>query len=133
MVASLLVALGFSVSITPASRDNGIDLVASYNSTDPFGAERKESWLVVAKLYNKQRVSVTTLRQMIGNLVMARGQHKGLMVTTGQLTSVASEFLNELSFSSRADLRVIDGSELTQLLLQHPEVVRGYFPVDAGK
>lgn len=126
LVSELLQVLGFSIQEEPPTRDSGVDFFASFSSRDPFGAKRREVWLVEVKLYRDQRVSVSALRQMLGYIVMSRGG-KGLVVTNGQLTSVAREFLRETAENAGHDLRVIDGTELTNLLMQHPQIVERYF------
>lgn len=127
MVDDLLVSLGFSVQRALVSQESGYDFVASYRFRDPFGAEQTEMWLVAAKLYRDGRVSVHALQQLLGVLVMAGGSKKGLVVTNGRLTSVARTFLAQSVDRSRNELRIIDGSELTNLLIQLPEVTRKYF------
>ena len=126
MVGDLLVNLGFSVQGTPLTRDSGFDFVASYRSRDPFGAEQTDTWLVEVKLYRDERVSSHALQRLLGVLVMTGGNRKGLIVTNGRLTSIARRFLAESIERSRHELRVIDGTELTNLLIQHPEVIRTY-------
>lgn len=127
MIGNLLANLGFAVQQTPPTRDSGFDFVASYRSRDPFGAEQTDTWLVEVKLYRDERVSIATLQQFLGVLVMRGGTKKGLIVTNGRLTSVARTFLEESIERSRHELRIIDGTELTNLLIQHPEIVRRYF------
>lgn len=132
MVADLLAKLGFSVQRTPITRDSGFDFVATYRSRDPFGAEQTDTWLVEVKLYRDQRVSVSALRQMLGFLMMSGGSKKGLIITNSRLTSVARSFLSESTEKSGRELRVIDGTELTNLLIQHPDLIRTYFPSAGG-
>ena len=128
LVADLLGELGFAVQRTSATRDSGFDFVASHRFRDPFGAEKTETWFVEVKLYREQRVSVSTLRQVLGFLMTSRGVKKGLVVTNSRLTSIARDFLSQSAETSAHELRVIDGTELTTLLIQHPELVRRYFP-----
>jgi restriction endonuclease Mrr len=127
LVGDLLVELGFSVQPTPVTRDSGFDFIASHRSRDPFGAEKTDTWLVEVKFYREQRVSVSALRQMLGYLITSSGPSKGLVVTNSRMTSVAREFLSEISRKSGHELRVIDGTELTNLLIQHPKLVERYF------
>ena len=132
LVSDLLVELGFTVEIQRTLNDDGFDFVASVNSPDPFGGERRETWLVDVKLYRNQRVSLQSLRQMVGYLVTATGSHKGLVVTNSQLTSVARSFLDDITEKSGRELRVIDGTELRALLMRHPKVVRKHFGKDSS-
>jgi hypothetical protein len=131
MVGDLLASLGFSVQRTSLTRDSGYDFVASYRSRDPFGAEQTDTWLVEVKLYRDARVSIHALQHLMGVLVMTGGNKKGLVVTNGRLTSVARTFLAQSVDRAGHELRVIDGTELTNLLIQNPEVTQKYFP--AGK
>lgn len=127
LVGDLLAAQGFEVQPQRSSADRRFDFVATIRSQDPFGAYRVDTWLVEAKLYREQRVAVSTLRQLFGYLVMTSGPSKAVVFTSGQLTSVAREFLTESQSRTGRELRVIDGTELTALLLQHPELVDRYF------
>jgi hypothetical protein len=127
LVADLLSDLGFSVQRTRPTHDSGFDFIASYRSRDPFGAEKTETWLVESRLYREQRVSVSALRQMVGFLVTSRTAGKGLVVTNGRMTSVAREFLAEITLKSGQELRVIDGTELMALVIQRPSLVQQYF------
>jgi hypothetical protein len=52
---------------------------------------------------------------------------KGLLVTNGQLTSAARDWLASAEAQSRIEIRVIEGTELKRLLLQHKELVNKYF------
>lgn len=127
LVGDLLTQRGFSVQTGSLARDSGYDFLASYPSRDPFGAEQTETWLVEVKLYRDARVSIPALQQLLGALAMSGGSKKGLVVTNGRLTSIARSFLAQSFDRSRHELRVIDGTELTNLLIQHPEVTRKYF------
>lgn len=127
LVGDLLLELGFSIKKTPLTRDSGFDFIASFPSRDPFGAKRQETWFVEVKFYRDQRVSVSALRQMLGYLMTSPQVDKGLVVTNSLLTSVARDFLYETSVRSGLELRVIDGTELTNLLCQYPRLVERYF------
>lgn len=127
LISDLLNTLGFSVTRQPVSRDSGFDFRASLTTRDPFGAQKKEAWLVEVKLYRNQRVGIASLRQMVEYMGSLSEAYKGLVVTNGQLTSVAQDFLTELTSKSQQEFRVIDGVELTNLLVQHPSLVEHYF------
>jgi TIR domain/Restriction endonuclease len=131
LVADLLQSLGFSIEPQALSSDSGFDFKAGFSTRDPFGAHHEDVWLVEVKHYKNQRVSVDAVRQMIGYMTMLPGAKKGLVVTSGQLTSVAQEVLAELTTHLRTELRVIEGTELKRLLLEHPELVKRYFGQEA--
>lgn len=127
LVADLLVELGFKLEKAQLSRDSGFDFAADLVVEDPFGAMKRELWLVEVKRYKSERVNLQSLRQMFGYMVTIPGVHKGLVVINSQLTSVATDYLSEMSETSGRELRVIDGAELRGLLLRHPGVVSRYF------
>jgi hypothetical protein len=127
LVADLLLDVGFTVERTRGGTESGIDIVATVKTRDPFGALRHESWVVEAKFYRDQRVSITTLRAMLGYLMTSGRSNKGLVVTNGQLTSVARSYLHDATGRSGYDLRVIDGTELVQLVSARPALVDKYF------
>ena len=131
LVADLLRAQGFKVERSPAAE--GADLRATRQVSDPFGGIETETWLVECKLYQRQRqrqrqrASVDAIRQAVGLLATAPAGVRGLLVTTAQLTSVASEYLADVERSARVRLRVLDGADLMTLLRAHPEVAGRHF------
>lgn len=127
LVASLLVELGFSVRRPPRHQDSGFDFIASYPSNDPFRTEKTETWLVATKFYVKERINLHVVSAMLVRLAMTTGHKKGLFVTNSRLTSVARMEIAKFLEKSGTDLRVIDRTELTSLLLRHPNLARRYF------
>ncbi|MFG2058977.1 TIR domain-containing protein [Micromonospora sp. NPDC048930] len=122
LVADLLRAAGFRLSEARHRPEPGVDLRATYERTDPFGSPETEAWLVQAKLYSHQRVSVDAIRQLAGSLAMAPAGTRGLLITNAQLTSVALDYVAELERSPHVRLRVLDGVELKRLLRRFPQV-----------
>lgn len=148
LVADLLITLGFSIKQKEShSFGQTFDFLASIKSKDSFYVQKKkgslkdsffepkdEYWLIEVKLYKKERVSIDVLKQMISYLLAKTDQpYKGLVVTNGQLTSVAREFLKNTTAKTKRELRVIDGAELRALLLQFPNITKRYFPKDVMK
>lgn len=132
MVGDLLSILGFSVQQPLNSKDSGVDFIAKYRFYDPFGAERITTWFVESKLYQAERVSVSSLQHMLNYLFTESGNYKGLIVTNGRLTSVARSFLSESTLNVGHELRIIDGTELTNLLIQHFDIINKYFPENSN-
>lgn len=128
MVADLLASVGFHLDEASPKRDTGIDILATYPRTDPFGAPETETWLVETKFYSRERVSTETIRELAGMLAPAPGDTRGLLVTNGHLTSMALDVLAGLSQRSGLRLQVLDGADLTRLLRQHPAVIERHFP-----
>jgi hypothetical protein len=57
---------------------------------------------------------------------MASDVTMGLIVTNGNITSEARRVLQESKSGNK--LRVIEGAELTNLIVQHPALVERHFP-----
>jgi hypothetical protein len=126
-VADLLRAVGFRLDDVRYKPDTGVGLRATYEHVDPFGWPETEVWLVEAKLYSHERVSVDTIRKLAGALAVTSGATRGLLVTNAQLTSVAVEYMAMLERSPHVRLRVVDGVELRRLLRQFPAVAAHHF------
>jgi hypothetical protein len=126
LIADLLKQLGFVVTDLSGQRDLGFDLRAEYKTRDPFGAEENQTWLVQVKLYKNSRVSVQTIHQTLGVLTAEREVTMGLIVTNGNMTSEARRVLQSYSVGNR--LRIIEGTELTSLIVQYPSLVERHFP-----
>ncbi|MEZ5941952.1 MAG: TIR domain-containing protein [Planctomycetaceae bacterium] len=132
LVSDLLADLGFQdIRREVGPQDKGYDLEASYPATDPFGSTTTETWLVELKLYREDRVNLRSIQHLAMRVTAYPSTHKGLLVTNGILTSVARDYLAEATDKARIDLRVIDGTELRQLLSKRPAIVRRYFVGDA--
>lgn len=128
LVADLLTALGFSVDRQHGTTEREFDLSASLATRDAFGIPTREEWVVEVKAYGRGRVGVDTLYNVVERLAALPGPHKGLVVTNGQLTSVAREALVDLVARSHVEVRVMDGAELAQLLQRYPRIAERYFP-----
>lgn len=127
LVADLLTAAGFAVISEPQHDWPGIDLTARLERTDPLGTKESELWLVECKLYSRERVSIQSIRRLVGLLAGSPSGTRGLLVTSAQLTSVGQQYLAELEESARVRIRVLDGVRLVRLLRTHPAVVSAYF------
>jgi len=128
LVVDLLTKLGFEC-VEREWRVAGaqVDLKANYSRLDPFGVEVTETWLVEVKFYREARADLRSIRQLVGYLSRLPYRSKGLLVTNGQLTSAAQDWLKSAEADSRIEIRVIDGTELKRLLLQHTDLVNKYF------
>ena len=117
LAAELLTRLGYHPVRTegPAVSDQGYDLAVR-------GSQDGEEILVQVKAYRRSgRVSVSDIRNLAG-VALERGAH-GLLVTTGQLTSVARQFLGRCN-DAGAQLQVLDGPALRQVLVVNPDIAR---------
>ena len=115
----LVVSNYFVVEASKVGKDDGIDFIITRD--DVLGAVQ---WFVTVKAYREERVSLAAVRKMVAQLEGAPLGTKGLLVTNGHLTSVSREFLSQVE----KEVRVIDGSEFKNMLLQQPKLVARYFP-----
>lgn len=131
LVADLLKSIGFRIE-KQALSDFGYDFTAIFQTTDPFGKLHREIWAVESKLYKKGRISISLLHEIAGVFTLSTRIQKCLVVTTGSLTSVAREALNEINLRTHGAIRVIDEDELTALLRQRSSLVSKYFEINAA-
>jgi restriction system protein len=89
LVGQLLESEGWSVDVTRASRDGGIDVVALKN--DAILGPIRSLWQ--AKKYGpKRHVRLSDVRELAGIIDFDRAT-KGVVVTTGRLTSGALDWI----------------------------------------
>lgn len=128
LIVDLLARLGFRGFVRePGTAELGVDIEAEYPTLDPFGVEVTETWLVEVKFYRQSRADLTSLRQLVDYMQGLSMRSRGLLVTNGQLTSAARDWLASAEAQYRMEIRVIDGTELKRLLLQHKDLVDRYF------
>ena len=107
-VAHLLEAMGYRTRVSPEGPDGGIDIIAH---KDELGFEPP----II-------KVQVKSSEGSIGDPIVSALYGKvgtdeyGLLVTLGTFTPTALNFAR-----SRTNLRLIDGNELVELVLQHYE------------
>lgn len=107
-VASLYLTLGYKVYVTPASGDQGIDLVVVKN---------KEQIAVQCKRY-KRLVPVGQVRDFYGSFV---GTYtRGIFVTSSAFSRATQNWTAE-----RQGLELVDGQQLAKLFVEHdPTITR---------
>lgn len=134
LVVDLFKSSGFSeVQLEVPVRDRCVDIVAKYTAKDPLGGAREEVWLIEVKFYRKERADLQALHQLVGYLVTLPEQYRGVLVTNSYLTSAARAWLEEARKLGRHDIRIVDGTEMRRLLLNHPDIVNKYFPRGTAK
>ncbi|HEY9621175.1 MAG TPA: TIR domain-containing protein [Crinalium sp.] len=128
LVVDLLQKLGF-INLQSEARqtDSGIDAIVEFRQKDPFGAETREVYAVEAKLYRNSRADLRTLMQLAGYAKNDPKINKALLITNGNLTSVALDWVNEAPKATGIPIRVVDGTELKRLLLHNTDLVSKYF------
>ena len=120
LIVTLLLSMGYGGSREDAGRaigksgDNGIDGVIDQ---DPLGLERV---YVQAKRYDSDLgVGESAIREFAGSLGAAKA-NKGVFVTTSYFTKSAKDFAERHPHK----IVLIDGSQLTSLMLRHNVGVR---------
>lgn len=128
LVADLCTAIGFE-KVEKESRvsDYIFDLTAYNKGIDPFGKPRQEYWFIECKFYRQERADLVALRQLVSEASSLPRNSKCLLVTNGQLTSAARNWLSHVNASTEVDLQIIEGPELKRLLLCHNHLVGKYF------
>jgi hypothetical protein len=107
VIAELLAGFGWEVSVTPATRDGGYDILGV--ATDASGL--KTSWVVECKRYAADnKVGVQIARQIAG-VKGHIGVPNAVIVTTSSFTADVHEFS-----SARHDLSLVDFGAITKWL-----------------
>ena len=128
LIVDLLNKLGFKdIEREWTRNDPGVDFRADYSRLDPLGVKVTETWLIEVKFYRQARADFRSIRHLVDYLSRLPIRSKGLLITNGQLTSAAREWLKSAEAKNRIEIRVIDGTELKRLLLQHRDLVNKYF------
>ena len=119
LIVELLVAMGYGGSYKDAARqlgrtgDGGVDGVVN---EDPLGLDRV---YVQAKRYSGNSVGRPDVQAFLGSLV-GLGASKGVFVTTSTFSTQARDFARHLP----QRVILIDGEQLTQLMVEHGVGVR---------
>jgi len=105
-VLKLLKAMGFEGTVTSATRDGGIDIVA-YSSQPLI----QGTYIVQCKDWSNP-VGEPVLRDLYGTM-MSKGANKGILVTSGNFTEDA------IRFATGKPLELIDGAGFARLCKQY--------------
>ena len=130
LVEDLLIRLGFTNINGPArppGQHSPFDFVATYERLDPFGAPRAETWVIETKLYKVERVDLRTLHQITKYLHIQSAPNYSALITNGQLTSAAREWLQSSERERPIPLTIVEGTDLKRLLLNYRDLIDKYF------
>lgn len=105
-VANLLGTMGYRTRVSPEGPDGGVDIIAH---KDELGVE--PPIIKVQVKSGEGTVSDPVVSALYGKVA---SEEYGLLVTLGTFTSPAKNFAR-----SKSNLRLIDGDELVNLVLQH--------------
>ncbi|MFD4339644.1 restriction endonuclease [Streptomyces anulatus] len=107
MVAALYKSLGYTVILTPASKDGGRDVIAKREAPGI-----SDHVLVECKSYSNP-VGVKRVRELLG-VVSHEKSNRGVLVTTSRFTRDA-----RILAEQNPRLEIIDGGELISLFCKH--------------
>jgi len=103
VAAEIFASAGYSVQLTPATRDGGYDLMVI--NRDPLGIERTS--IVECKKYNvENKVGVNLIRALYGVKTFL-GVSDGILLTTSTFSQDSKRFVE-----SKYDIKLIDRTEL---------------------
>jgi hypothetical protein len=115
--------------VSPAARA-GHDFIATYH--DAYDFADSVTYVVEAKFAKRDRPSVRSVQQLAEIVTSTAGSKRGMLVTSGYLTSVAMHSIDDINRNVNR-LRVIDGPQLKSLLLLHPDLITKYFRISEGR
>ena len=112
LVIGLLERMGYGDG-RPVGRsgDQGIDGIINQ---DPLGLEKV---YIQAKRWDTGQVGEPEIRNFSGSLI-AQGANRGVFITTATFSSTAQQSAKNISMGNQF-VRLIDGRELAQLMIQH--------------
>ncbi len=113
-VAHLLEAMGYRARVTVTSGDGGVDIIAH---KDALGFE--PPIIKVQVKSSEGQIGEPDVKQLKGNL---SGGEKGLFVTLGSFSNKAVLFARTVP-----DIRLIDGTDLVKLILEHYDQFSGTY------
>ncbi len=107
--------------------DMGFDILAKTKTRNPFGGMSFISWAIEIKYNKNSRADISSLKQLSYYLEDRSIDVNGVLITNGQLTSTAREWLEFNEKEKRTSITVVDGVKLKQLILKHPSIVDDFF------
>ncbi|MBN2881808.1 restriction endonuclease [Candidatus Woesearchaeota archaeon] len=108
LIAALFENMGYEVSVTKSSYDNGVDVCA--NKTN---LSQKEKVVVQCKRYSKKTIGVADIRELLG-VISDKKVTKGILITTTKFSSEAKKFER-----NNPSIELIDCDNLMILLNTH--------------
>lgn len=128
LIFRLLKRLKFrNISTISSKIDYGYDFEAVSKHKDPFGNYVELKWIISVKFYKQSRADITSLRQISQIIDSSPSEYNGVIITNGQLTSSAKDWLNNNNIKSKINITIIDGIKLKQLILRYPDLVNEFF------
>ncbi len=104
-----------------------VDFKAEYRYKDPFGNVVTKTWIIETKHYKNKRIDSSAVFQIISILSIFPSNTKGVLITTGHVSSIITDFLNNLEKRIRDNILIIDRTQLKRLLLDKKELISKFF------
>jgi len=117
----------FEVEEEYRNHDMAFDILAKTKTRNPFGGFNFISWAIEIKYNKNSRADINSLQQMSHYLENRSMDVNGILITNGQLTSTALEWLEYNEKEKRTSITVVDGIKLKQLVLKYPDLVEEFF------
>lgn len=127
LVVALLRKLRFTDIERNSSRDYGFDITAQTRARNPFGGFGSITWLIELKFRKDSRADINSLRQLSYYLENEPIGVNGVLITNGQLTSTAREWVEVNQKSKRTSITIVDGTQLREIVLKYPDLVDEFF------
>lgn len=107
--------------------DMGLDLIAKTKTRNPFGGTSFINWIIEIKYNKNSRADISSLQKLSYYLEERAMDVNGVLITNGQLTSTALDWIEYNEKEKRTSITVVDGVKLKQLILKHPKIVDEFF------
>jgi len=108
--------------------DKGVDFIAEFFSSNPFGQKKKEIWMIETKFYSESRFDIKTVKQVVDLYkYINKEDAKLLLITNSQLNSVVEDYLEDIRKQSYLDIVVVDGLLLKKLIAKKKTILNKYF------
>lgn len=117
----------FDIEEQRAIHDVGFDILAKTKTRNPFGGISFISWAIEVKYTKDSRADINALKQLSYYLENSSLDVNGVLITNGQLTSTALDWLEYNEKEKRTSITVVDGIKLKQLILKYPALVEKFF------
>lgn len=103
------------------------DFEAKTRTRNPFGGFGVTLWVFKIKFHKNSRADINSLSELSHFLQKQPLGVNGVLITNGQLTSTAREWIESNQESKRISIAVVDGTQLRELVLKYPDVIDMFF------
>jgi hypothetical protein len=127
LVVALLKKFKFIDIESGQGMSGAFDFEAKTRTRNPFGGFGVTSWVFKIKFHKNSRADISSLSELSHFLQSRPLGVNGVLITNGQLTSTAREWIESNEESKRISIAVVDGTQLRELVLKYPDVIDMFF------